>query len=232
MSSQESTPDTAKMDDPTPEEIHATPSPTVRTPGPSGDVPPLDITHLWEEANKARGDWLAIKSSIDAHWHKLVSKFGMTLCQNESKTKESIKEAKALCARSIREAEANCAYSIQEAEALCSTAIREAETWEVSRASSIQQSHAKNVWHFEEGAIEEESKCQLNFLSACQAALEASPPGSCGMLIAYYQVLLGHALMPHLFNISEGASPSQQGSIPGVSSPPASTAPRPSPRPK
>ena len=237
-----SAPDTAEMDYPTPE-IHATSSPTVGTPGSSGDIPPLDVTHLWEEANKALGDRLVIKSSIDAHWHKLVSEFGMALHQNKSKTEESIKEAKAVCTHSIREAEANCAYSIQEAEAncahsiqeaeaLCLTAIREAETQGASQASSIQQSYAKDVWHLEEGAIEEESKGQLNFLSACQATLEGSPPKSCGMLIASYQVLLGHVPMPHLFNISQGASPSQQGSIPGAPSPPASTVPGPSPRPK
>ena len=46
MSSQMSAPDATKMDDPTPEEIHATSSPTVGTPGPSGNVPPLEITHL------------------------------------------------------------------------------------------------------------------------------------------------------------------------------------------
>ena len=177
------------------------------------------------------GDWLAIKSSIDVHQWKLVSEFGMTLPQNESKTEESIKEAKALCTCSIREAEANCAHSIKEEKAHCSTAIREAEAWGASQASSIQQSHAKGIQHLEE-AIEEKSKGQLNFLSTCQATLEASPLKSCGMLLASYQVLLGHTPMSHLFSIPQVASPSQQGSAPGASSPSAHTAPRPSPRPK
>ena len=198
-SSQVSAPDDAKMDNQTLEKVLATSSPTVRTPEPSGDVPPLNVTHLWEEANKALGDWLVIKSSIDAHQCKLVSKYGMTLCQNESKTEESIRESKALCPCSIRETEANCAYSIKEAEAHCSTAIREVETQGASQASSIQQAHAKDVQHLEEGTIEEESKGQLNFLSTCQATLEASPPKSCGALIASYQVLLGHAPTSHLF---------------------------------
>ena len=157
-----------------------------------------------------------IKSSIDAHQWKLVSEFGMTLCQNESKTKESIKEAKALCAHSIREAEANCAHSIKEAEALCSTAIREAEAWGTSQASSIQQSHAKGIQHLEEEAIEEESKGQLNFLSTCQAALKASPLESCGILLASYQVLLGHTPMSHLFSIPQGASSLNKGLPPGL----------------
>ena len=142
-SSQVGTQDDGKMDDPTPEDVRATYSPTIKTQGPSSNVPPLDIAHLWEEANKALGDWLAIKSSIDAHQWKLVSKLGMTLCQNKSKTEESTKEAKSLCVHSIREAEANCAHSIKEAEAHCSTAIKEAEAWGASQASSIQQSHPK-----------------------------------------------------------------------------------------
>ena len=91
----------------------------------------------------------------------------MTLHQNESKTKESIKEAKAPCTHSIREAETNCAHSIKETEAHCSTAIREAEAQGASQASSIQQSHAKGIQCLEEEAIEEESKGQLNFLSGC-----------------------------------------------------------------
>ena len=152
-----------------------------------------------------------VKSSIDAHQWKLVSEFGMILCQNKSKTKESIKEAKALCAHSIREAETTCAHSIKEAEAHCLTAIREAEAWGASQASSIQHKHARGIQHLEEEAIEEESKGQLNFLSTCQAALVASPLESCGMLLTSYQVLLGHTLTSHLFSISQGASPPNWG---------------------
>ena len=129
--------DEGELDDPTPEEVPATYSPTIKTPGPNGNVPPLDIAHLWGEANKALGDWLAVKSSIDACQQKLVSEFGMTLHQNESKTEESTKEAKALCTCSIREADTNCAHSIKEAEAHCSTAIREAEALGASQASSF-----------------------------------------------------------------------------------------------
>ena len=183
-SSQIGTLDKGKLDDSTSEEVPATYSPTIQTVGPSGNVPPLDIAHLWEETNKALGDWLAIKPSIEACQWKLVSEFGMTLCQNESKTKESIKEAKALCAHSIKEAEANCTHSIKEAEAHCSTAIRETEALGASQASSIQQLQAKGIQHLEEEVIKEESKGELNFLSTCQAALEASPVKSCGMLLA------------------------------------------------
>ena len=132
----------------------------------------------------------------------------------------------------LREAETTCAHSIKEAEAHCSTAIWEAEAQGASQASSIQQSHAKSIQLLEEEAIEEENKDQLNFLSACQAALEASPLKSGSMLLASYQVLLEHTLTFHLFSIPQGASPSQQGLTPGASSPSAHTMPRPSPRPK
>ena len=210
------------MDDPTLEEIHATSSPTVGTPGPSSNVPTLDVAHLWEEANKALGDWLAIKSSIDTHQQKLVSEFGMTLHQNMSKTEESIKEAKVLCthsirkaeascAHSIKEAEAKCAHSIKEAEAHCSTAIRQVETHGASQASSIQQSHGKGIQCLGEEAIEEESKGQLNFLSTCQPTLEASPLKSCGILIASYQVLLGHVPTSHFLTFPKEHPPLNKG---------------------
>ena len=156
----------------------------------------------------------------------------MTLWHNESEITESIKGVKAICALAIKEVEANCVHAIKEAESHCSTAIREVESWGASQASSIQESHAKDIQHLEEEAIEEESKGQLNFLSACQAAMRASPPESHGMLTASYHVLMGHVLMSHLFSISQGASPSQQGFTPRASSPPAPTTSGLSPRPK
>ena len=157
--------DEGNLDDPTPDEVPATYSPTNKTLGPSSDLPPLDITHLCEETNKALGDWLAVKSSIDANHQKLVSKFSMTLHQNESKTEESIKEAKALCGCSISKAETDCAHSIKEAKAHCSTAIKEGEVLGASQASCIQQSHVKAIQHLEEEAVKEDNKGQLNFLS-------------------------------------------------------------------
>ena len=82
------------MDDPTLEEIHASASPPVETPGPSGEAPSLDLAQLQEEATKALGHLLATRSSINAHWRKQVLDFGMALCQNESETTEAIKETK------------------------------------------------------------------------------------------------------------------------------------------
>ena len=51
----------------------------------------------------------------------------MALCQNDSKTMESIKEAKA-----------TCAHSIQEAESLCSRTVRIEEAWGASQADLLQ----------------------------------------------------------------------------------------------
>ena len=73
----------------------------------------------------------------------------MALCQNNSKTTESIKEDKAICAHStqeaktlcsttIKEAKATCAHSIQKAKTLCSMAVKDAEAQGASQADSLQ----------------------------------------------------------------------------------------------
>ena len=87
----------------------------VKTPGPSSEAPSLDVTQLQEETNKALGHLLATKSSIDTHWRKQVSDFGMALCQNESEVTKAIKEAKALCVCTIRNAETCWTVLISEA---------------------------------------------------------------------------------------------------------------------
>ena len=136
-SSQVSVLDDAKMGDASLEETPTAISPTVKTPGPSAGIPPADVGHLQEEANQPLGDLLVTMSSINAHWQKLVWELSMALCQNESKTLESIREAKAVCAHAtqeakvlcsttIKEVKATCAHSIQEAENLCCRIIREA----------------------------------------------------------------------------------------------------------
>ena len=149
-SSQVSVPDDVEMDNATLEEIHASPSPLVKTPGSSSEAPSLDVTQLQEEANKALGYLLATRSSIDTHQRKQVLDFGMALHQIESETTETIKEAKALCAHTIRDVEThqavliskvkiqhaacikeiedNCVHALAEVENCCSTAIREAES--------------------------------------------------------------------------------------------------------
>ena len=171
----------------------------------------------------------------------------MALCQNESKTTESIKEAKATCDTANKEAKAtctcslqeaktlcskvkaNCTQSIQEAKTLCSTAIRDTEAPGASQASSLQKSHAKSILHLEGQAIEEQNRSQLDFLSACQTALRASPAELHSTLVAPYQVLMGQLPMSLLLNPSQAASSSEPAPIPKAPSPPAL---EPSPRPK
>ena len=142
----------------------------------------------------------------------------MALHENDSEATRSIKEAKVICAHAIEEAE-NC----------CSAAIREAEAQRASQSVSIQQSHHKAVQHLEEESIEEERKSQLNLLSTCQTALQASPPEFCSVLVASYHILLGHAPTSHLFSIPQGTPTFPPGSAPGTSSSPM---PDHSPRPK
>ena len=239
-SSQVSTPDYAEMSEASLEEIPAAPSPTARTQGPSSGPPPADAGHLWEEANKALGGLLSTKSSINVLWQKLVWELSMGLCWNDSETTESIKEAKPICAHStqearilcsttIKEAKATCTCSIQEGEILCSMAVRDVEAPVASQADSLHWSHAKSIRHLEEQAIEEESKSQLNLLSACQAALQASPVELCSVLVASYHLLLGQTLMSHPFSLSQGASSSEQVSAPVAPFP---LVPEHSPRPK
>ena len=106
----------------------------------------------------------------------------MDLHRNDSETTESIKEAKAICTHSTQEAKTLCSTTlkeakatyacfIQEANTLCSIPVRDTEAFGASQTDSLHQSHAKSIQCLEEQAIEEDSKSQLDFLSACQATL-------------------------------------------------------------
>ena len=81
----------------------------------------------------------------------------------------------------------------------------------------------------EEQVIREESRCQSDFLSACQAALHASPAELKGMLVASYQILLGQAPMSHPFTLLQRTS--QEEEQPAPTAPP-TPVPKQSPRPK
>ena len=62
------------------EKIPAVPLPLAETPGPSSDIPPVDADLLCEEANRALGDILATKSSIEDQQNKLVWGLSTALC--------------------------------------------------------------------------------------------------------------------------------------------------------
>ena len=65
-SSQVSTPDNAEMGEASLKEILTAPSPIAGTPRPHSSTPTKDADHHQKEANKALGELLATKSSIDA----------------------------------------------------------------------------------------------------------------------------------------------------------------------
>ena len=158
----------------------------------------------------------------------------MELHQNESKTAESIKEARAIsscvtmdaetlcfstvkeakasCIQTTKEAKTTCAYTIWETETACSVAIRDAETQGASQAKSLHRQHAKTIQDLEEQIIQEVGRSQTDFFSTCQAALHASQVELKGMLVASYHILMGQAPMSHPFTLSQGASLAEQAS--------------------
>ena len=153
----------------------------------------------------------------------------MELCWNASKTAESIKEARAICAHAsldaeafcsatVKEAKATCACTIWEAEALYSAAIRDVETQGASQADSLHQRHAKSIPHLEEQVIQEEGKSKIDFLSTSQAALQASPVELRGAPVASYHILMGQAPTSHPFTLPQGASTIEQPSAPAAPS--------------
>ena len=135
-------------------------------------TPPLDAAELWENANKALKELLAIKASTDAHRQRGVWELGMELCQNESKATESLTEANAACSHATQDAKALCfatvkrakvtytqtvqetkithASAIWEAKATCSVAVRDTETQRASQAELLQRQHGKVMQDLEE----------------------------------------------------------------------------------
>ena len=77
--------------------------------------------------------------------------------------------------------------------------------------------------------IQEESRSQVDFLSACQAALYASPAELKSALVASYHVLLGQIPPSYLFILSQRASQVEE--QPASAAPP-TPVPKQSPRPK
>ena len=141
----------------------------------------------------------------------------------------TVKEAEATCIQTIKEAKSTHACTIWENKIACSMAIREAKTWEDSQAEMLHRQHAKTIQDLEEQVIQEEGRSQTNFLSACQAALHASPAELKGMLVPSYHTLMGQAPSSHLFTLSQEASPVEQAS---ASAAPPTPVPEQSPRPK
>ena len=123
---------------------------------------------LQANANKVLEDLLTTKASIDACKWRAVWELGMELCQNESQTAESIREAKAVCSQATLDAQTTCSWLtleaktacsvvvkeakttrghiIKEAEATCSKAITEVKAQRASQAESFQREHGNFMW--------------------------------------------------------------------------------------
>ena len=118
------------------------------------------------------------------------------------------------CKESIKEAKAICTCSIQEAEALCSTTIRETEAqWSLSGLTPFNNHTLKPFStlkkRLSKRRVRVNSTSSLH-LSSCPMSQPPEIPWC--MLVTSYHILLGQALTSHPFIISQGASPSQQGS--------------------
>ena len=138
-------------------------------------------------------------------------------------------DAKAVCLAMVKEAKMTQACTTQEAEAACSTAIRDAEVQRASQAELLQREHGKIVWDLEVQVIQKEGRSQADFLSACQAALYASPTELKSALVVSYHIVLEQAPLSHPFALSQRASPVEE--QPASAAPPTSV-PKQSPRPK
>ena len=212
--------------------------PPVKTLGPSGDAPSVDVAQLQEEANKVLGHLLVTRSSINAHQRKQVSNWGhqgskglctCTIQDVETYWTGLISEAKVWHIAHIKEIEDNCARTLAEVENCCSTAIREAESSGTFKAHWIQQSHAKDIQHLEAEAIEEEGRDCLAFLATCGTALRASPPEAHGITVTPFHLLLGNAPTSTLLSIPQGVPPPEQEPAPQTHPFTAPAATRPSP---
>ena len=183
--------DDVKMVETSLEGVPTTISPIAMTTRSRSITPPTDTAELWEKANKALEELLATKSSIDAHRWRAIWELGMELCQNESETAESIKEARAICSHVTLDAEALCFSTVKKAKVTCVQNYQRSQghlhlhhpggwdhllcghqgCWDpgASQAESLHKLHAKTIWDLEEQVIQEEGRSQTDFLSVCQA---------------------------------------------------------------
>ena len=152
-SCQMSAPDAAEMAEASLEEIP--PSPISETPRPNCGTPLTDMSHLQEKANKALGELLATKSSINTHrWKQFwswawsfiaVTEMTESIKAARATCTQTTQDAEALCSTTVKEAKATHTHTIWEAEALCSVTIRDTETQGATWANSLHWEHAKTI---------------------------------------------------------------------------------------
>ena len=232
------------------EDIPTNISPIAAVSGSGSISPPMDLTELKTNANKALDELLSTKWSIDARRWRAVWELGIMLCQNESQVAATIKEARVICSQMtldiwtacsqmileaktgylavVKEAKTTRSHLVQAANATCSKAICEAETQKMSQAAMLHKEHGKYMQDLEEQAVGEESRSHNDFLSACQIVLYSSLPLLKGTLAASYHILLGQTPPSPPLILPQRTSPVEEQPTAAVSPTPA---PKQSPRP-
>ena len=114
-------------DIPSLEDIPSIISPIAATAPRTRSITPLvGILEFQTNANRALGDFLNTKASINAHRQRTVWDLGIVLCQTEAQTAKSIKQAKAACSQTILEAKASCSMVIKKAKTTRGIKLQEA----------------------------------------------------------------------------------------------------------
>ena len=202
--------------------------------------PPVDLSDLQANANRAIDNMLYLKRSLDIKRQRATWELGVLLHQNESQGATSIAAAKAVYSQAVLEAKANFQatvmeaqttrfHSIQTAKVACSKAISNPKAQTTSQAMMFQEEHSKYMQSLEEQALGEESRIHHEVLSSFQTALCHSPQQLRGALTASYHLLLGQA-PPSPPLIPPPWTPSME-EQPSTATPPMPT-PKQSPRPK
>ena len=110
----------------------------------------------------------------------------------------ALSDAETTYAAAIREAEATHAASTREVEVIHATAVRKAEAVRVAQTSKLQQVHQETIQTLEDEAIEKEKHAHQSLLQACEAALQACPNKSLGVLMYHIHLLTGNMSLTSL----------------------------------
>ena len=129
----------------------------------------------------------------------------------------------------VKKAKTTRGHMVQEAKANCSRAISKVEAQRASQAAAFQREHGNIMQDLEEQVIQEESRSQANFLSACQVTLYNSPLELKSALATSYHILLGQTPPSPPLALPQRTSP-VEGQL--TSTTPPTPVPEQSPRPK
>ena len=215
--------------------------------------PPVDLSELQANANRAIDNMLHLRKSLDIKRQRATWELGVLLHQNKSQGTTSITAAKAIYSQValeaktsfrvtvtdakttlwviVMEAKTTRCHSIQAAKAACSKskAISEAKARTTSQATMLQDEHSRYMWSLEEQAFEYKSRNHHEVLSSWQATLYHCPQLLRGLLAASYHLLLGQTPPSPTFVLPPRTPSAEE--QPSTATPPALT-PKQSPRPK